>query len=802
MINLSTSKTTTSLFLLCTFLFLVVLHQRASAQIEVTFDTEMNTNCAGSECDYDGPGILINEIMMSPFTGDGSLWGGGIDQRGEWIELYNPDFCEPVDISCYYLGNNANDPIAYPGGYVIPAGTVVPPAGFVLIRGINADPVPPELLVENGGNTIELVVDNIEGDGVCVGAGSRLWFPNAGGWFAFYDSNGEPQDAVSWANSSNTFEQPCVPAFDGCFPPASLTNYVGIPDDRKEYILSVSAATFQGQSLQRSPDGGAWADPGTPSYGTCNADCIDPGTSTCNGSATVNPTGGDGNYVYQWDDAQSQTTQTAVGLCAQEYCVLVVDGMGNSTTECVTITEPSFETEGSDNFCEGDTYTLPDGTDVTFGGVFDLQLLTAGGCDSLVTFNLEMLPSFSFELNPQICENSTYTLPDGEVVSESGTYVVTFEMDNGCDSTFTIDLDVEPVITVNQDASICGGEVYELPDGSFVSDPGEYEVQIPGSNCDTLYTIDLNVDPSYSFQIAADICAGESYTLPDGSVVEESGVYNIDLTTAAGCDSLIETVLNVQPLPEINLPVADAYCFQAGLVPVNATPAGGALTGVLADGNNLNLTSAPPGNYSVFYTYTDQFGCSADAEASFSILPPVTPAFDYTADCFNVAEFNNLTPDPNQSLSYTWAIDDTVFAQTFSASYAYDVAGEYAVTLTATNAAGCPYSTSQLVLLEEGLQLSDYWLPNVISPNGDALNQALRLMPLEDECLEYRIKIFNRWGKQVFEMTESSVPFAGANEDGVKLEDGTYYYVFESPQIDCGNGAFEGLCNGSITVVR
>src|SRR5690606_19156274 len=62
-----------------------------------------------------------------------------------------------------------------------PPGTVVPPAGFVLIRGINASPVPAELLVENGGNTIELVVT---GSGVCVGGGTRLWFPNAGGWFA------------------------------------------------------------------------------------------------------------------------------------------------------------------------------------------------------------------------------------------------------------------------------------------------------------------------------------------------------------------------------------------------------------------------------------------------------------------------------------------------------------------------------------------------------------------------------------------------------------------------------------------
>ena len=212
-------------------LFSVVFsHRNLSAQIEVSFTTEINTSCSGSECDYEGPGILINEIMMAPAIGDGSLWGGNFDQRGEWIELYNPDICEPVDVSCYYLGNNASDGGNHPGGYVIPPGTVVPPAGFVLIRGINASPVPPELLIENGGNTIELVV---EGEGVCVGGGSRLWFPNAGGWFAFYNSEGEPQDAVSWTSANNTSLLPCVPTLEGCDFSGNLVSYVNIPDDRK-----------------------------------------------------------------------------------------------------------------------------------------------------------------------------------------------------------------------------------------------------------------------------------------------------------------------------------------------------------------------------------------------------------------------------------------------------------------------------------------------------------------------------------------------------------------------------------------
>ena len=58
------------------------------------------------------------------------------------------------------------------------------------------------------------------------------------------------------------------------------------------------------------------------------------------GSATVLVTGGDGNYIFQWDDGQMQTTQTASGLTAGVYQVTVTDGTGCSITGQALITEP------------------------------------------------------------------------------------------------------------------------------------------------------------------------------------------------------------------------------------------------------------------------------------------------------------------------------------------------------------------------------------------------------------------------------------------------------------------------------
>ncbi len=58
-----------------------------------------------------------------------------------------------------------------------------------------------------------------------------------------------------------------------------------------------------------------------------------------NGTATVLPAGGCMPYSYLWNNGQ--TSQTATGLSATTYSVTVTDGLGNTATTSVTLTEPS-----------------------------------------------------------------------------------------------------------------------------------------------------------------------------------------------------------------------------------------------------------------------------------------------------------------------------------------------------------------------------------------------------------------------------------------------------------------------------
>ena len=71
---------------------------------------------------------------------------------------------------------------------------------------------------------------------------------------------------------------------------------------------------------------------------TISSTTVDDINNTCQGQATVTPSGGSGTYTYLWDAAAgSQTTATATGLCGATYNVTVIDSLGCNTTETVTV---------------------------------------------------------------------------------------------------------------------------------------------------------------------------------------------------------------------------------------------------------------------------------------------------------------------------------------------------------------------------------------------------------------------------------------------------------------------------------
>ncbi len=89
-------------------------------------------------------------------------------------------------------------------------------------------------------------------------------------------------------------------------------------------------------------------------------------------------------------------------------------------------------------------------------------------------------------------------------------------------------------------------------------------------------------------------------------------------------------------------------------------------------------------------------------------------------------------------------------------------------------------------------------LPNAITPNGDGINDELVFDVLEnaiDFWPDNELVVFNRWGDIVYRAEPYANNWRGTTDSGMKLPDGTYYYVL---RLDISNGI---IYKGDITIL-
>lgn len=98
-------------------------------------------------------------------------------------------------------------------------------------------------------------------------------------------------------------------------------------------------------------------------------------------------------------------------------------------------------------------------------------------------------------------------------------------------------------------ATICQGGIYTFPDGSTSSSSTVHMSSLTSvGGCDSLIETTLEVVTSFNVAETAAICDGDIYTFPDGSTGSTAVVHTSNLVSSTGCDSIIETTLNVTNL--------------------------------------------------------------------------------------------------------------------------------------------------------------------------------------------------------------------------------------------------------------
>ena len=135
---------------------------------------------------------------------------------------------------------------------------------------------------------------------------------------------------------------------------------------------------------------------------------------------------------------------------------------------------------------------------------------------------------------------------NGKEYNRSGVYSETFEsVVTGCDSVVSLVLLVKEALRYDEYVNICYGDTFDFA-GRPITETGVYEREFKtAAGCDSIVTLHATVLPDYTnITINAVIKEGEVYSENGFIGVKNPGTYRLSLTTADGCDSII--TLNLQ----------------------------------------------------------------------------------------------------------------------------------------------------------------------------------------------------------------------------------------------------------------
>ncbi len=482
-----------------------------------------------------------------------------------------------------------------------------------------------------------------------------------------------------------------------------------------------------------------------------------------------------------------------------EYNYQSGNGCDSISTVIVEIIE-SYEGSESFTLCPGSSLMLPNGEQVIEEGSYMDLLFGVSGCDSLMTYEVVLLATFEQTVEASICEDQEYLLPDGSTVSLAGIYESVFEASNGCDSLILTNLSTIPTYDLEFPVQLCEGQSYSLADGSLVEQPGQYEQNLESIfACDSVVTVvltiveDVLVDESYS------ICEGDSFNLIDGSTVSEEGSYVTNLPGAEGCDSIVTQYISVLPLT-LDTQVVEICDGEQVLLPDGSSVQNGGLYETILQSveacDSIIVTDLRV--QSTYYSLQEERLCIGD---SFELPNGEILQTDTSLQLlFSTAEFCDSVVAFNLSFSgnYVELLEELACVGeviTMPDGSFVDSPGQYDFHFETV--AGCDSSLLVMAAFENCDQF--IIMPNAFSPNADGMNDLLTVMT-NFEVENFYLSIFDRWGKQLFESRQIEQGWDGSYK-GETCELGVYVFYYTLSYNDNGIlKEFEG--KGNVTLLR
>ncbi len=186
-----------------------------------------------------------------------------------------------------------------------------------------------------------------------------------------------------------------------------------------------------------------------------------------------------------------------------------------------------------------------------------------------------------------------------------------------------------------------------------------------------------------------------------------------------------------------------------------------------------------PGTYTIKLTVTDENTCNKTDNTEKTILVSDKPqtAFTYSPTVPKENTPYNFTNFSNGAVLYKWIFGDGDSLVTTKkdtvVSHLYNASGTFNVCLIATNQFGCEDTVCQPV---DVIIVPLVDVPNAFTPNGDGVNDVINVKAFGIQTMDW--KIFNRWGKQVYQGSNAKIGWDGRVNGQLQPQD-VYVYVLD-----------------------
>lgn len=422
------------------------------------------------------------------------------------------------------------------------------------------------------------------------------------------------------------------------------------------------------------------------------------------GSISVQVAGGIAPYNYNWSCTPPQNTAQAQNLPAGTYSVTISDVNGFTTTISTTLTQPdSLQI----------THTKESATcDQANGSIF---INISGGTtpysynwsNGSTSANLTNITAGEYSLTVTDANECTSTITDS-IANISGPVIDSIEItDETCQLT-------NGAITISHSGGTApyhyqwSEQTVNQPNINNLS-TGNYSVTVEDANGCTVETEAFVGEFSFAAAIEStpDICEQQNGTATI-SVQGGSGNYTYDWR-------------NIEHFEENR-----AFNLSAGTYSVIV------IDSVCQISLDFTIISIPTPIACIEMTST-----IAQYLANQSIQ--FLDCSDFATDWF-------------------WDFGDYSQSSLQNPSHIYTNAGNYIITLTASNEYGCTDSDSiSITINESGL----VYIPNSFTPNGDGINDIFKPVCTYIQPVDFRMHIFNRWGNEVFRTSDINAGWDG-----------------------------------------